>query len=264
MQTFDFSRSFLRFRVDLDAQEAITLSNPSPLRVNNARIALEATCELIHRPSGKTTLYALGASCKSELVGVERDIWTQPNADFCLVASIDEALIIKRWDRTDKRVMRFPETLGVQPERQVDLVSCMWNSFDLSPHVVEGKLLESSAEVIEAVFANRPLNLRLAYDDRDYHVTIQHPVKTMNVNELDGLFQTDTGPIALPNLSPTRRAIEQPMVSVFDLAYVAFKDPDWAEFIVNVPTRLTDEINVHHYSETRRIEKMKNAIIEVR
>ena len=175
MKTYDFSRSFLTFRVDLDAQPAITLSKPSPYRVNNARIVFEATCELTNRKTGFQSLYALVASCKTEVVGVERGIWNQPNADFCLVADQTEAQIMKSWDRNDKGVMRFPESLGPQPERQVDLVKNMWATFKFNPHEVEGKLLETDKQVVDSVLDNQRINLHMSYDDGDYHVVIQHP-----------------------------------------------------------------------------------------
>jgi hypothetical protein len=50
--------------------------------LNNARILIECCCQLTHRKSGITSLYVLGASCKTEQVGVMHDIWTQPNAVF--------------------------------------------------------------------------------------------------------------------------------------------------------------------------------------
>ena len=38
------------------------------------------------------------------------------------------------------------------------------------------------------------------------------------------------------------------------LAYVAFNTSSWAEFIVRVPTPLTEEISVYHYSENVRLD----------
>lgn len=263
MNTYDFSRSFLTFRVDLDKQPGISLSRPSPFRVNNARIALESTCTMTHRVTGETRLFALAASCKSELVGVDRDIWTMPNADFCLVADTTEAQLMKSWDRNDKKVMRFPESLGPQPERQVDLVKNIWASFRIDPCAVVGTKLDTARDVVNSVLSNQRINLHMSYEDGDYHIVIQHPVKTINVNEVDNFFQTDTGPIALPDLSDERLSASPRLVSVFDQAYVAFKDEDWAEFIINVPTIVTSDVSVNHYSKPRRIEKMRNVIVQL-
>ena len=61
----------------------------------------------------------LGASCKTERVGVDSDIWTDPCGDFVPVFSKDQFLILKAYDRADKGVMFFPREEGVQPERQI-------------------------------------------------------------------------------------------------------------------------------------------------
>src|SRR5262245_57985180 len=73
METFDFSRSFLRFLVDLQAQPAITLSHKPPTSMNQTRIAIECRCELINLKTESRTVFALSASCKTERVGAGSD-----------------------------------------------------------------------------------------------------------------------------------------------------------------------------------------------
>ena len=36
---------------------------------------------------GEVHFFALGANCKTEQVGVDRDIWMEPNADFVPIMS---------------------------------------------------------------------------------------------------------------------------------------------------------------------------------
>ena len=48
-----------------------------------------------------------------------------------------------------------------------------------------------------------------------------------------------------------------------DLAFAAFNARDWAEFIVLAPIPLAEGLAVNHYSKVRRIEGMRNAIVEV-
>ncbi|MSU47231.1 MAG: hypothetical protein EXS42_08965 [Lacunisphaera sp.] len=43
-----------------------------------------------------------GVSCKAEQVHVRENIWHDPAADMCLLASSNEFLIIKRWDRNNR------------------------------------------------------------------------------------------------------------------------------------------------------------------
>jgi hypothetical protein len=263
METLDFSRSYLRFRVDLEAQPAITLSHKMPTTVNNVRINIECRCEITDRRDNRRTVYALGAACKTEQVGAPRDLWLEPNADFSLIASAEEFLILKSWQKNDMGVMRNPPTLGVQPERQTGNVAEAWTAFGIDFQDASGRHLDSVESIIEGIRGDRPLISRTAYNDGDYHVVIEHPVKTINYSERENVFQTDTGPILLPDLSAARLSSEHKFIGCFDLAYSAFNAPDWAEFIVNVPTPLSPEISVNHYSRTRRIEGAENMIIEV-
>ena len=55
---------------------------------------------------------------------------------------------------------------------------------------------------------------------------------------------------------------EEALIANLRLAYVAHNAPDWAEFLVNVPTPLTEEIAVHHYSKPQRV-KAKNTMLDV-
>src|SRR5688572_24441954 len=109
MNLIDFSRSFILFRVDWSVKPPSTYSHAPPKTLNNARITLECRCEITPTSGGGTTTYVLGASCKTERVGVDRDIWLQPNGDFCLAASQEEFLILKSWHKNNPGVMRFPE-----------------------------------------------------------------------------------------------------------------------------------------------------------
>lgn len=257
MQTHDFSRSFLTFRLDLQQQNAVTLSHKPPTTLNNGRIQIEALCELTDLESGEKTVYVLGASCKTERVGAERDLWLLPNGDFCPIVSQDEFLIIKSWQSRETEILRNPPTLGAQPKRQSGDVATAWSALRIDLRAVEGELLADFDAINDATLSHRPLISRTEYQDGGYGVLIEHPVKTMNVTDRERVYQTDTGPILLPNFA---RQVER-AVEVFELAYSAFNAPDWAEFVINAPTPLTDEISVDHYSVTRRIENARNSLL---
>ena len=256
MQICDFQRSFLTFRIDATKQEAITHSHKAALTLNNARIALECRC--IISADGEDTEYVLGASCKTERCYVSEDIWTDPNADFCPVVSNQDMLLIKRWDKTDKGVMLHPPSLGPQPERQVDAVARAWDRLDVRVEMTEGQPLSSVSDIIEATFEGRPLicQTRLTTPDgRD--VLLEYPIKTINVNERDTVYQVDTGPLLFVDPVPD----SEPDIAGLRLAYVAHNAPDWAEFLINVPTPLTEDLSVHHYSRVERIDGVTNTMI---
>jgi hypothetical protein len=172
-------------------------------------------------------------------------------------------LILKSWAHTGIQVMRYPESLGPQPQRQSGANRDAWAEYGIELRAAPARPLDSIEAVIEAIRGDRPLVSRTRYDDGGYRVTIEHPVKTINYSERDKLFQTDTGPLLLADLSPERLRRGARLVECFDLAYSAFNSPDWTEFVVNVPTPVGQGIRVDHYSLARRIEPVTNELVEV-
>lgn len=263
MHTIDFAGSYLRFRIDRQAQAAITVTHAMPTTVNNVRINIECRCELIDLRTSRSHVYVLSASCKTERVGADRDCWLEPNADFCLAISNEEFLTFKSWARQGLPVARHPEAAGVPMERQSGLCCEAWTDHTFQLHRARGRSLNSIEMIIDAIRGDRPLVSHTEYQNGDYRVVIDHPIKTINYSEREGVFQTDTGPILLPDLSPERLARCERLIECFDLAYSAFNSTGWAEFIINVPTPVTDDISVNHYSRPRRIEPVQNMLIEV-
>jgi len=263
MKTFNFNRSYFRFRIDARQQPAITVTHAMPTTVNNVRINIECRCALVHLGTGKSEEFVLGASCKTERVGVDRDCWLQPNADFCLAASDSEFLILKSWARNKMPLARSRGAAGGPLERQSGSSREAWTDFSYALSPAEGRALDGIEHIIAAIRGDRPLVAHTEYDDGDYRVVLDYPIKTINYSERERVYQTDTGPILLPNLSPDRLLATERQVECFDLAYAAFNSSGWAEFIVNVPTEIGDGIATDHYSLTRRIEPVRNTVIEV-
>lgn len=263
MQAIDFNHSYIRFRLDRESLTPNTVSHPMPTRINNVRIVMDCSCELIDEATGQSTQYVLGAPCKSERVGVERDCWLIPNADYCLTMSADEFLIMKSWAHKGIQVMHYPESLGVQPERQSGFCRDTWRDFGFQVRTLRGRLLKSTQEIAAACRGERTIVARTEYEDGGYRVRIDYPVKNINYSEEDAMFQTDTGPILLPDLSAKRLSQCKRMIECFDLAFVAFNSCDWAEFIINAPTSVAEGTLVNHYSVPRRIESVRNSLVEI-
>lgn len=255
----NFAASFLTFRIDWNRKQSLTSSHKPPFTLNNARIHIESTCQITDRAGGAAETYVLGASCKTEYVGVNRDMWTEPNADFCIVLSAESFLILKSWDRNDKGVMRYPATLGEQPERQSGRVSDTYECVSINLRTAPAQKLDSAQAIIEATLADDVLVGRCAFTLHDrYDVEIDFPIKTMNANEREWIYQIDTGPILFPDLS----ADSGNLIDSFRLAYVAFNQADWAEFILQVPTALNEDISVNHYSRVIQLNS-QNSIFRV-
>ena len=241
----DFAASFLTFRIDWNLQPSLTSSHEPPFTLNNARIQIESRCKISDRHTGEAQNFVLGASCKTEYVGVERDLWTAPNADFCIILSDESYLILKSWDRNNKGVMRYPASLGEQPERQSGLVSDTYERVSIDLRPMRAQRLDSAEAIVAATLAGDRLVGRCAFNLRDrYDVEIDFPIKTMNANEREWIYQVDTGPILFPDLSADCRS----WIDSFHLAFIAFNRADWAEFILQVPTPLSEGVSVNHYS----------------
>jgi len=256
MKAYDFSRSFLTFRIDTLKKPPLTVSHKPPSTLNNARIQVDCRCEITDRQTGAAREFLLGANCKTERVGVERDIWTEPNADFIPVHTKGQFLNIKTYEIAGKRVMFYPPSLGVQPERQVGNSEEAFDQVKLEMYPCEGELLDTPQKIVAATLGNQPLMARVQLEQGRYTAVIDFPIKTMNASERDWIYQTDTGPVLLPDL--TREPAD--LIAGFELAFAAFNCPNWVEFIVRAPMPVSADINVYHYWKTVRWDSHNQVI----
>ena len=103
-----------------------TITHIPPHPKNIARIPIVARC-VITDPSGEETGYVLGGNCKTERVGVDRDIWVMPNADFNpIYSSKEQFLIIKHWERNNLAVAHEIKKGAAQLDRQIGTASDAW------------------------------------------------------------------------------------------------------------------------------------------
>jgi len=247
-QVCDFARSFIRWRHDTTKRKMLTVAREPPTTLNNVRMPIECLATVVR--GGRRQEFALGTSCKTEQVFVERDVWMEPNADMCAVAGDGQFLIIKRWDRVDKGVMLHPPSLGVQPERQCVDPAAAFETQSLALRRCAAHPLATIASVIETLNSDRPVVARTTCTIPDGEVILEYPVKTVNFSERHHYYQVDTGPVLYFGEPTGKNLIEH-----FHLAYVAHLGGDWAEFLVSQPTPLAGlPVAVHHYSGVRRVE----------
>ncbi len=258
MNTFDFNRSFFTLRSDTLVKQPQTVTHKPPFSLNNARIPIECRCVVTEKATGEAQAFVLGASCKTERVGVEGDIWLEPNADFCPIFSDDRYLSLKTYSQVGTTMELFPPGSGSQSDRQSGLIDDTYDSVKIDLAECEGELLDSAQAVVEAVLANQNLVARTELENDRYLALIEHPVKTINANERDWIYQTDTGPVLFPDLSVESDSI----MTSLELAYSAFNCPDWIEFIVRRVTPTTSDINVYHYSDAVRCDS-RNQMLRI-
>ena len=248
MKVIDFSASFLTFRIYSLKRPPATYSHKPPYSLNSPRIQIDCRLQITEKSTERSEEYFLGVNCKTERVGVERDIWTQPNADFVPVMSRSEVLVIKTYDRVGMSVPLHGTSGLQQPERHVLPVEDAFDrlSFDLVE--CEADELRTPAEIVESTLGNYRLTASTIIDTARYLAVIDYPIKTMNANERDNVYQTDTGPVILPDLN---RDWGQ-MIDGMELAFSAFNNPKWIEFIVRQPTAIGNGESVWHYSRPER------------
>ena len=248
MKFTDFAASFLTFRIDTDRKPPATVSHEPPYSLNNARIQLECCCEVTEKSSGWSDKFVLGASCKTERVGVENDIWTKPNADFTPIFSSTGFLNLKTYARAGDDVDLYPPGSGKQTDRQTGTQEDVFDSAKIDIVERPGVILESARDIVEATLMNVPMIARTRIESDRYVAVIEHPIKTMNANERDDIFQTDTGPVLYPDLTGE----PQDMLNRLELAFSAFNCLKWLEFLVRSETEINDGICVYHYSRPVR------------
>lgn len=258
METIDFARSFITFRIDTLKKPPLTVSHQPPYPLNNGRIQVDCRLEVVEKQGGHRHVFLLGANCKTERVGVARDIWLSPNADFVPVMSAERALTIKTYAAIglERQVRLFTQGTP-QPDRQISEVAAAFDSLRLDVRMCPGEALTTGEAIVAATLANDVLVGRTEIENDRYRATIEYPIKTMNANERDIVYQTDTGPILLPDLSREPDGL----IEGLQLAFSAFNCPDWIELIVRVPTDVGEGIRVYHYNQPLRLEGVRNHVV---
>lgn len=256
MDTIDFSRSFITWRVDCSKKRPETLTHEPPYDLNNARVQVDCYCKLKEKQTGVAHEFALGASCKSEIVGAERNLWREPNADFIPVMSRDYFMVLKAFDCADKGAMLDLPSHGLQPERQVVSTHESFDSTRMDIVYCPARVLQATERIVESTLANHPLNAHTQIESQRYVADIIYPVKTMNANERDQIYQTDTGPVLFPDLNRE----PEDLISGLELAFAAFNTESWTEFLLRIKVPVAEGVSVYHYSQSIHIE-CKNQII---
>lgn len=258
MEVCDFYHSTAAFRIDMANKPPITTSH-APLRdLNNAIFPLDCRCLLTD--GDQTTQYVLGSSCKSEFVYTEKGVWTDPCADMFIILSESEFMTVKSFAHRGIAVPLHPATLGMQPKRQAGSCAEAFDKVDIDVRLVEGRELTSNEAIVEAGLNRAALVSRTEWTvDNGIQVMVEYPVRVWNFNERAFCYQLDTGPVLLPNFNYNHTHL----IETFDRAYVAHNCPNWAEFIVNVPTQIEANISVDHYNESRRLDNVTNRMFAI-
>jgi hypothetical protein len=254
VKLLEFARSTILFRIDLDVLPPPTLSHKPPFQMNNARIQIDGVCRITERASGRVHSLTLGGDCRTERVGATADLFLEPNADFVPIFSDAGFMHIKTFARAGTKAQAYPPGSGEQSDRLTSKLTETFVDAHLDLVEREGELLADGEAIVASILANDVIvGIHRLQTDR-YDVEIEYPVKTINANERDIVYQTDTGPILWPDLERD----PGDLLTGLELAFTAANAPDWAQIIVRTRTSIADGVEVYHYANSIRVEGIAN------
>ena len=235
MRVLEFARSTILFRIDLDILAPRTLSHKPPFQMNNARVQIDGICRVTERASGRAHTFVLGGDCKTERVGATSDLFLDPNADFIPIFSDDAFMHIKTFARAGTRAQAYPPGSG------------------------ETRFVPMQARRGDYALFFRKASVEITFENERYLTEIEYPVKTINANERDIVYQTDTGPILLPDLDRE----PDDLLAGLELAFTAANAPDWAQLVVRARTPIADGVEVYHYGRSIRVDDIANEFYRI-
>ncbi|MGI8982801.1 MAG: hypothetical protein ACR2FY_26495 [Pirellulaceae bacterium] len=192
-------------------------------------------------------------SCKSENTFAKEDLFAKENYDFMPILGDGHWLVFRR-------------TAKLNPNyRQIKTLDGFWGPANLKLREARKlTVLETWEQIRDATAAAMPIVSRTEIQDETtgLKAIIECPVKTMNVSLDNMLYQVDTGPVVLPDLSKRY----EPRIDCLRLAFVAFNAPHFADFVIEQPTKVIEEeqekCQIHHYSGPISL-KAKNTLLAV-
>lgn len=216
---------------------------------NEVRFWVESRTRIIDEKSGESEDYVQAGSCKSEHTFAEKNLLHEDNYDFLPIFGPEWSIVYRR------KAYLFDGYKECRRSQDY------WNGQKY--YLVEGREVEelASTEAIrQATYDYVPIvsQTEIRNEETGLRAILECPVKTMNTNRENDIYQVDTGPLAFPDLS--RR--HERHVDGIDLAFVVFNAPHFADFVLEVPTKVGNE-EVHHYSKLLTLEA-KNRVYAVK
>ncbi|MHB8954291.1 MAG: sialidase family protein [Pirellulaceae bacterium] len=194
---------------------------------------LESRCRISDPATGEIRDYYQCASCKSENTFAPHDLFHENNYDFLPVFSDKETIIFRR-------------AVPIRADFRQVVSDSPWGKATPMVRTAKMRVLTTPDEIVSAIEAAVPIisqtELRDAATGRT--AIIECPIKTMNMSSSRRIYQVDTGPVLLPDLTLP----PEQWSAGLRLAFIAFNESTWADFIVDEPTPVTEGIEVHHFS----------------
>lgn len=235
----DYSRSYVTF---------ITKG-----RGNLARLQVESRCIVLDGAGNAEDEFYYFASCKSEDTYANENLFYENNYDFSGIFSREQYVIFRAG-------ISHPEQYA---ERGTVAERFEGALFQIRP--AQGvRQLDDNTAIVQATLAGLPLvgRTEIADPDGTRRAVLEYPIKTINVQDEQNIYQVDTGPLPFPDFAAQADSV----LGQLELAYVAHNRPDEAYFILQRRQAITQDgeevCHVCHYSDIRRMAA-KNRLMSV-
>ena len=215
---------------------------------NQVRLWVESRTRIIDENTGKEEDYHQFGSCKSENTFAPKDLFHKDNYDFMLIFGPEHSVIFRRKAYLNPNYTQYINTAELFGGPEYHLVEAQ-----------EYEEIKTNQEIFDAAHTFMPIvgQTEIWNPQTKLRAIIEYPVKSLNNNIQDDIYQVDTGPVALPDLAKTcDRHIER-----IALAYVAFNVPEFADFVIEAPTVIRENgdqgkeiCKIHHYSKIISLE----------
>ena len=218
----DFNRSFITWTIDWAEPDPV-FAYPGgfvgePGEATTSRLQIDAGCEIVDEARGTARTIYLTAPCRSEFIIADDNLFQVPNGEFR--AAVGDAFTVP--------IAAEPSWHDEGTRRQP--VSTRFAEFAIDVRTQESVALTSDDAVVAASLAGERLNVRSTYRDesRGLTVTVEYPIKLINLHAGGGRYQVCTGAVVLPDLT-TWDGVGVDRVFV---AHAAFTADDHVEFIL--------------------------------
>lgn len=196
--------------------------------VHRVRIQLEAACTLTNDKTGHKEELFLLCPCRTEFTIVKDNLFQIPNGEFRPVFGREFSVPIS------SRPSNEPEKL------KRSKLSDQFADYSIEARSIAGaKELTTHDQVIQATMADDLMNGRTTYHDakRGVTVTLEYPIKLINLQQKEKLFQVCMGPVPLPDLA----SWDGVCVDRVFLAELAFSEFDYMEFALRREVEASDK-----------------------
>jgi len=218
----DFNRSFITWTIEWAEPDPVYAYAGGfvgePGESTTSRLQIDAGCEIVDDARGTACTIYLTAPCRSEFIIADDNLFQVPNGEFR--AAVSDACMVP--------IAAEPSWENEGARRQPIAAQFAEFAIDLRTH--DAVALASDDAVVAASLAGDRLNARSTYRDeaRGLTVTVEYPIKLINLHAGGGRYQVCTGAVALPDLTTWDGA----GVDRVFAAHAAFTADDHVEFIL--------------------------------